>query len=197
LLTGSGMAFPWTVIRDAHLATGSIVEDTQLSIDLLLKGHNPIYCAEAEVSAMLPAQRQAILSQRTRWEHGHLQLILTQTPRLMWGALTQRRPALLAAALDVAVPPLSLLAIVWGLSAAAALAFGQLAGDWLAAGILAVSGGLLFMTILCVNRAFSGRGSWKTLAAVPAYIAVKAPIYARFLWRRQSAWVRTAREGNP
>src|SRR5262249_4132841 len=33
-LMGTGMAFPWAVIRDANLATGHIVEDMRLGLEL-------------------------------------------------------------------------------------------------------------------------------------------------------------------
>src|SRR5688572_3435370 len=38
LLTGTGMAFPWQIIRDAPLASGNIVEDMQLGLDLAVAG---------------------------------------------------------------------------------------------------------------------------------------------------------------
>ena len=43
-LMGTGMAFPWRVIQDAELATGSIVEDLQLGLDLAASGHAPVFC---------------------------------------------------------------------------------------------------------------------------------------------------------
>ena len=33
-LMGTGMAFPWELIRSANLASGSIVEDTKLGLEL-------------------------------------------------------------------------------------------------------------------------------------------------------------------
>ena len=38
LLTGTGMAFPWSVIREVSLASSNIVEDMQMSLDLAIAG---------------------------------------------------------------------------------------------------------------------------------------------------------------
>jgi glycosyltransferase involved in cell wall biosynthesis len=44
LLTGTGMAMPWAVVRDAPLASGNIVEDMQLGLDLAVAGHSSRRC---------------------------------------------------------------------------------------------------------------------------------------------------------
>ena len=114
ILTGTGMAFPWSVIQSASLASGNIVEDMQLSMDLAIAGHPTLFCPDTKVIGLLPQQAQAAKSQRTRWEHGHLQTMLTQVPRLVREALRQKRLDLLVIALDLSVPPLSLLVMIWG-----------------------------------------------------------------------------------
>lgn len=43
LLNGTGMAFPWSVIRSVNLASGHIVEDMKLGLDLTIAGHKPIF----------------------------------------------------------------------------------------------------------------------------------------------------------
>ena len=167
LLTGSGMAFPWAVMSRVHLATGNIVEDMNLSVDLLLTEHAPIFCAEAGVSAVLPTETKAVVSQRTRWEHGHLQIILAQVPRLVWAAIQQRRLKLIAAALDIAVPPLSLLVMIWTVVWLAAFVGGWATGDWLPGSVAIGLGTMFCATTLAVNYAFCPRGSWRTFAARP------------------------------
>ncbi|MEO0408000.1 MAG: glycosyltransferase, partial [Cyanobacteria bacterium P01_A01_bin.135] len=113
LLTGTGMAFPWSVIRSAPLASGNIVEDMQLGLDLAIAGYPPQFCAAARLTGRLPSDKDAAKEQRTRWEHGQLSTLLTQVPRLLKQAALQRRVDLLALALEMAVPPLSLLVLLW------------------------------------------------------------------------------------
>jgi len=43
-LLSNGCAFPWEIIRAAPLATGNVVEDMQLSLDLAVAGKAPRYC---------------------------------------------------------------------------------------------------------------------------------------------------------
>jgi cellulose synthase/poly-beta-1,6-N-acetylglucosamine synthase-like glycosyltransferase len=195
VLTGSGMAFPWKVFRTAKLDGGNIVEDMQLSFDLLIAGDAPSYCGEACVVAPLPKQRNASIAQRTRWEHGHLQTLTRRVPRLAWEAIRQRRPVLLGAAIDLAVPPLSLLVLLW-----AAIAAASGVAAWYGWGAMPfvttlVAGNLLTAAVwAAVRRYGDGVSPWAVVTAVPRYVIEKIPIYVTFVVRRQRTWVRTDRE---
>lgn len=195
VLTGSGMAFPWDVFRRAKLDGGNIVEDMQLSFDLLIAGDAPLYCGEACVVAPLPKQQNASLAQRTRWEHGHLQTLLRRVPRLAWEAVRQRRPILLGSAIDLVVPPLSLLVMLWAAAFVAAATAGC-RNVGFAPLIVSATGGVLLAAAVAATLARFGDGvsPWIVLLAVPRYVAGKIPIYVSFLYRRQRTWVRTDRD---
>jgi hypothetical protein len=70
-LTGTGMAFPWALFRDAPLATDSIVEDLKLGIDFARQGRAPILARDATVWSSA-STLSGTLTQRTRWEGGFL-----------------------------------------------------------------------------------------------------------------------------
>lgn len=195
LLTGTGMAFPWSVLHQVKLASGNIVEDMQLGIDLAVAGQPPLFCGEARVTGLLPQQASAAKSQRTRWEHGHLQTLLKQVPSLLKQAIQQKRQDLLVIALDLAVPPLSLLVLLWLTAASLALGAAVLGITNLPAVILAVEGFLLFSAIIAAWGKY-GRADLPalTLLAVPFYILWKIPLYFAFLVRPQTKWVRTDRD---
>src|SRR5260370_3106152 len=108
-LMGTGMAFPWNVICSADLASGSLVEDLKLGLDLTLARNPPLFCPSAVVTSEFPSTVEGLKSQRLRWEQGHIAMILTTTPRLISRALTHANVNLLVLALDAPVPPLSLL----------------------------------------------------------------------------------------
>ncbi len=196
LLTGTGMALPWSLIHTVSLASGNLVEDMQLALDLALAGHAPTFCAEARVIGALPQQQAAAKTQRTRWEHGHLQTLQTQVPRLTGAALRQGRLDLLALALDLSVPPLSLLVMLWLATSAIALA----ATLWLqlplvAVALLALEGGLLLVAIVAAWAKFCRVDlPFKTLLSVPLYVLWKIPLYLGFLIKPQTKWVRTERD---
>ncbi|HEY9238751.1 MAG TPA: glycosyltransferase family 2 protein, partial [Burkholderiaceae bacterium] len=82
-LMGTGMAFPWPVIRDASLATGDLVEDMQLGLDLAAAGSPPLFYEPAMITSAFPSDPQGARAQRTRWEHGHLSVIARAGPRLL------------------------------------------------------------------------------------------------------------------
>ncbi len=194
-LKGTGMAFPWDIISKANLATGHIVEDLKLGLDLAIAGHSPIFCPEAKVSSYFPQQSQATKSQRTRWEHGHLQMIRTYLPLLLKETVSQKRFDLLINALDLCVPPLSLLLVMWlgimTISSTLAL-FGA---SWIPA-IISATAGFCFLT--AILTAWSGFATeilpLKQLLTVPFYVLRKIPVYLQFLIKPQNTWIRTERD---
>ncbi|MFM7425785.1 MAG: glycosyltransferase family 2 protein [Elainella sp.] len=195
ILTGTGMAFPWSVIRTVSLASGNIVEDMQLSMDLAIAGYPTLACPHTRVTGLLPQQEQAAKSQRTRWEHGHLQTLRSQVPRLLQAALWQRRVDLAAIGLDLLVPPLSLLVMLWAGVMALALLLGLLTQLWLPTGLLLLEGGLIGVAVLAAWAKF-GRADLPalTLLAVPFYVLWKVPLYLAYVIKPQTKWVRTERD---
>jgi len=111
-LTGTGMAFPWEVIQSASLASGEIVEDLKLGLELALKGNPPLFCPAACVVSHFPSTQKGSDSQRQRWERGHLNMILRDTPRLFWNSLASGNFRAMFLTLDLAVPPLFLLVMI-------------------------------------------------------------------------------------
>ena len=71
-LTGTGMAFPWKIIRLADLASGEIVEDLKLGLELARAGYPPVFCPSASVVSYFPSSAEGARTQRERWEQGHL-----------------------------------------------------------------------------------------------------------------------------
>lgn len=193
LLQGTGMAMPWTMFKDAPLASGNLVEDLQLGLDLLLSGHTVRFEEEALFTSAA-ASRSATVSQRTRWEHGQLALAKTYVPRLVRAAFTGRWSAALLA-LDLAVPPLSLLFVLVLTALALTLSTGAWTGDFapfllLASVFLLACGGLLLAWFRWGRALLPGH----LLLGLPAYLLWKLPIYVRFLFRREQEWMRTSRE---
>lgn len=198
ILTGTGMALPWSVMQNASLASGNIVEDMQLSMDLAIAGHPALFCPGTKVLGQLPGQNSAAKTQRTRWEHGHLSTIRTQVPRLVREAFKQRRIDLFVIAMDLSVPPLSLLVMLWGVLMAACFCVGVAVQVWLPAAILAVQGAMISVAILAAWVKF-GRQQLpaRTLLSVPFYLMWKIPLYISYMVRPQTKWVRTERDANP
>jgi cellulose synthase/poly-beta-1,6-N-acetylglucosamine synthase-like glycosyltransferase len=194
-LMGTGMAFPWACISGANLASGHIVEDLKLGLDLTRAGTPPLFCPEALVTSTFPASKEGIQSQRARWEHGHLGVIARELPRLYVDALVRRDLQLLAAALDLSVPPLALLVLlvtaVWCSSLLCYFLTGLRVPVWLAS-----IDAIFFFAAVLLSWLRYGRHivSLGTLALGAAYAFAKIPLYARFLVSRQMNWVRSKRD---
>jgi cellulose synthase/poly-beta-1,6-N-acetylglucosamine synthase-like glycosyltransferase len=194
LLMGTGMAFPWSAIRQAPLASNNIVEDMQLGIDLAIAGHSPLFCLDSRVTGCLPQQQEAAKTQRTRWEHGHLQTLLTQVPRLLTQFVIQRRVDLCAIALDLVVPPLSLLVMIWVAAMGGTLLAGVLGVSWIPAISVGLEGLLILLSIIVAWAKFCRDDiPVQTLLTVPFYILWKIPLYFAFLVKPENKWIRTER----
>jgi hypothetical protein len=98
----------------------------------------------------------------------------------------------LVALAELAIPPLSLLVMLFFLATSSALAL--LSGPWVA---LACSLWMvLFLYVISgqIQRR-APLATWLYLASSPFYVAWKIPLYAAMLIRKKSAsWIRTARE---
>jgi hypothetical protein len=196
-LMGTGMAFPWPLIASAELASGRIVEDMGLGIDLTLAGRAPRFEPRALVTSSFPEPGAASTRQRTRWEHGHIATLLQQGPRLLARGLARGDAACVALALDLMVPPLALLLTLTVVAAAFNGIVGWLLLDFAAPALAsAASLGLLAVAVL-LAWARAGRDLLRLseLACAPVYAAAKLPIYLAFLWGRQVEWVRAKRNG--
>lgn len=196
-LMGSGMAFPWPTICATPLASGQIVEDMKLGLDLARAGRPPLFCPEALVWSHFPGSEEGACGQRTRWEHGHLALIIEEVPSLFWGSVRGQGSGLLALALDLCVPPLALLTVIAVVLFAASLVLGMLTG--LYTPVVATSA-VLAMLVLAVLLSWWHFGRellpFASLLMAFVYILRKLPLYWKFLIRRQATWVRAKRDGD-
>jgi cellulose synthase/poly-beta-1,6-N-acetylglucosamine synthase-like glycosyltransferase len=197
-LMGTGMIFPWAIIEAAPLASGHLAEDMQLGAVLAARGHLPVYCDEALVTSLFPTDSAVQATQRARWEHGHLSVILTQGPAMFKRALQRRSWPLLGMALDMCVPPLTSLVmalmVAWLLAALVVWQTRQLAPIACATSLLlAVAVAVMFAWWRHGRALISGR----EFLSVPLYALAKVPIYAGFIARRQTGWIRTRRDDDP
>ena len=195
-LLGTGMAFPWEVIRSAELATGHIVEDLNLGLDLAAAGHPPLFCPSAIVKSSFPLTLKGAVNQRERWEHGHLGLSLAKAPGLICRALMAGNVGLLALALDIAVPPLTLLGCLNALvllTTSLAVLFGVSPLSF----YIGTVSFTVFLVAVLLAWWTHGRDVLPASSSrlVCSYIFAKLGLYLRLLWHGpNSRWTRTDRQ---
>lgn len=194
-LMGTGMAFPWGLIARANLATGALVEDLKLGLELAAAGHPAMFCPTANVTSEFPATDEGSQTQQRRWQRGHLGMIATEIPGLLLTAIRRRNADLLVLTLDAAVPPLSLLSMT-------VLSFLLLsAGAW-RLGVGSMAFGISLTASLALIVAITGcwvevgRDLLQPVSALTiggAFLR-RIPFYWRLLIRSsRQGWVRTDR----
>lgn len=194
-LMGTGMALPWQVVRRLPPLGEDLAEDMRLGVDLALAGTPPLFCVAGRIESGLPSDAAGFVSQRTRWEQGHLRTLLTHAPRLIASGLRRGRLDALALGLDLLVPPLTLFVFLWLALLALAAPVWALGGPAGPAALLLAGGGVFFGALALGWFVFCrGRVPAAAFAAVPGFVLRKVPIYLRFLTGRgQKSWVRTPR----
>jgi cellulose synthase/poly-beta-1,6-N-acetylglucosamine synthase-like glycosyltransferase len=194
-LMGTGMAFLWQDILLVNLASGHIVEDMKLGVDLTRHNKPPLFLPEVLVTSVFPPTQAATNTQRARWEHGHLSVIVNEAPKLILESIKNKNLGMLGLALDLIVPPLAVLAMLAVAAFLACIFIHQFYAIPLA---LSLSGGLLMALAVGVLLAWLYFGkdiiSFKQLCYSPLYALSKIPLYIKFFFNRQVEWVRSKRD---
>jgi 1,2-diacylglycerol 3-beta-glucosyltransferase len=197
-LVGNGMLFSRGVLADHPWDAFTSAEDLEYSVDLRLAGVRPVYASDARLAAPVVGRGRAAQVQRLRWEGGRFHVVRTRLPLLLAAVFVHRRWSLVDAAVDLAVPPLGLLAAGSLLGAflgvlllAAGVAPWWAVGPWL----VAVAAVPTFVVVgLAAGRA--PRSMWRALSVAPALVV--SELWTRLRLLRglgETTWERTARPG--
>jgi cellulose synthase/poly-beta-1,6-N-acetylglucosamine synthase-like glycosyltransferase len=195
-LFGTGMAFPFSLLVNRDLGNSRLAEDTALGLALASEGFSPLFLSEATIYSHFPALQGAGEQQRQRWEKGHFDNIVDFVPGALFRSLRKRDLNLASLAVDMAVPPLSVLVLLMALCdivGSVAMMFGAPRATF---GIPLLSTLLLVIGILLAWKA-AGRDLLPPgdLIRLPLHAFEKLGFYRRLAsGKRASAWVRTDRD---
>jgi cellulose synthase/poly-beta-1,6-N-acetylglucosamine synthase-like glycosyltransferase len=195
-LVGTGMAFPFSLLVGRDLGNSRLAEDCALGIALASVGYPPLFVSEARVHSHFPVSQAGSESQRQRWEKGHLENIIDLVPGALARSLRDRNLGLAALAVDMAVPPLSLLV----LATAVSVIFGGIAFG-LGAPPAALAIPSLSLLLVAVGTALAWRAvgrdvlPLRELLGIPLHTIRKLAFYHRIAsGKTSSAWIRTDRK---
>ncbi|NWG71978.1 MAG: glycosyltransferase [Parvularculaceae bacterium] len=196
-LNGTGMAIPWKLLASRNLASGEIVEDLVLGLDLAEAGAAPVFCVDAVVRSEFPSTDEAAARQRARWEHGSLRVAIRRAPRLVVRGLLTGDLRLAALAADCLIPPLALFAAALVGSALLALCAAAIGAG--ASLLLAVAAFALFGAATALAWFVHGRDALppRELPRVVSYLLGKVKVYGRDARQSTKTWTRTDRGGAP
>jgi len=192
-LRGNGMILTRAVLARVPHVAFSAVEDLEYGIHLARAGVRVGLLPETVVRGDMPSDAAVAATQRTRWIGGRGAVVRAELPSLLRDGLRQRSALLMDLAIDLAIPPLSLLVMLAGLGSLLSLvSFWD--GD-----ILPVSLWGSAALLLAGHIGVAARGAGRTadlrrvVRVLPVYVVTKALIALRALVAPTTTWVRTAR----
>jgi len=193
LMTGSGMAFPWARFAALDLATGNIVEDLAIGLELIAAGAPPAFEEGAHVWSV-PSNVAGTETQRARWEGGFMATARSTALPLFARGLARLRWPEIWMGLHLMVPPLTLLltinVLVWIVTGLLAL-LGIAAPFHLSSALLAMMLASVLIAWVLAGRALLEP---KMLVRLPFYLFWKLALYARLARKTEKQdWVRTER----
>jgi len=193
-LLGNGMCFTRDIIDRYGWPAKSVVEDLEFEILLNLEGTRVAFDSDARIFAEIPNTFEESATQRTRWDLGKFQIRNKYLPRLLRAAASGLRLNCLDRALELIIPPYS---ILWVLSfalfaLAAAVSWGTIDALFLVwAGVIAAS--ILYVLLgLVVARA--GWRIYRNLLYAPFFILWRVKIIMQgYFSKAADSWVKTER----
>ena len=194
-LKGNGMAFTRGLLATSPHAAYSRTEDLEFGVQLALAGVRVAFAGDAFVWGDMPVTDRVATRQRERWIGGRMEVARQYVGRLLGEALRRRSLLRADTAVDLLVPPVSVLALTAGGGFVLA-ALSWLAG---ASAPLAVWGAACALLGLHVLDAAARAGRAADLVAaalgLPRYAWDKLRITLSAPAGFGGAWVRTARVG--
>jgi cellulose synthase/poly-beta-1,6-N-acetylglucosamine synthase-like glycosyltransferase len=194
-LRGNGMCFTTALLREVPHEAFSVVEDVEYGIRIGERGHRVHYAGEAHVYGEMVSSEKASRSQRARWEGGRLQMARRHALPLLRRALRERDPVLADLAMDVLVPPLSILVAATAVGIATSATLAVITRRPSVALVLFGASGVCLAAYAARGWYVSGTGArgLATLGYAPVYMVWKATLGLRRSRKAPDEWVRTAR----
>lgn len=194
-LLGTGMALPWSLFDRADLATGNIVEDLEMGLELADAGHSAMLVEDAAVWSD-PASAHDTFDQRRRWEGGYLESAAKWAPRIFVQSLVRGDARGLWSTVNLLIPPFTLLVLLDLGALLLSFVAVWLGGLTLWPSVLLIVSILLAgLGLLATSRSGGSRFvSLRGLAQIPIYLLWKIPLYLGFARRgAPKEWMRTRR----
>jgi len=105
-IQGSGFFFSSRVMNLVNFASGSIVEDLELGLNMAEEKVFCKYVSNVTLLSEMPSDFETLQTQKSRWEVGHLNILLNESfPRAL-RAIKQLNPRYFFLICDLSIPPL-------------------------------------------------------------------------------------------
>jgi cellulose synthase/poly-beta-1,6-N-acetylglucosamine synthase-like glycosyltransferase len=201
-LKGNGMCFSRELVDRFGYPATSVVEDMELALIYLHNGIGVKFAPGAQVYGQMTTTRKEADSQRKRWEGGRFTLVREWALPLFLRGIATRNWAKVDAAIDLIVPPLTILVVPAVLGWCLIFSLLEVYSTWveyLAFGIWTMTlAALLFYIAVGLLLTRAPLGVWLQLTAIPLFVIWKSAVYLRMIisqgFKGPSEWIRTGRE---
>jgi cellulose synthase/poly-beta-1,6-N-acetylglucosamine synthase-like glycosyltransferase len=196
VLAGNGMLFSRRILVEHPWNAFTSVEDAEYGLALRLDGVKTVYARGARVYTPSPSTATGATTQSLRWDGGRFALIRTWLRPMLTTMLRRRDWSLAEMVIDLAVPPLGVLALatVLGVVVSALLLMSGLVPVWIGVLWASCAIGLAAGVVLGLVSAKAPGSAYLALLLAPGFLLRKLGIYARLLRGFDPyRWVRTER----
>lgn len=196
-LVGNGMLFSRGLLEAHPWDAFTGVEDLEYSVRLRLAGVPVRFASSAFVYGPAAATRAGARLQRVRWEGGRLHVVQRWLVALGRAAAERRDPALLDAALDLAIPPLGLLFLLsaGGAATTGAAVLAGLVPGWALAPWLVALGLAPVYVFVGLRAARAPSAVFLALAGAPTFLVRKVLTYLLLVRHHDpNRWERSDRQ---
>ncbi|MGZ4665313.1 MAG: glycosyltransferase family 2 protein, partial [Frankiaceae bacterium] len=195
-LVGNGMLFSAQLMKAHPWNAFSGAEDLEFTVELRLHGVRPVFAGDARVWAPIASRGRAAHTQRLRWEGGGLHVRRSRLPAVLNEIVLHRRRRLTDLAVDLATPPLGVLATlaVTGTALGAALWALDLIGWWAVTPWVLTLAAVPAHVLIGLVAARAPASTYRALLHAPALVASEVATRLRLLaGTHADRWERTPR----
>jgi cellulose synthase/poly-beta-1,6-N-acetylglucosamine synthase-like glycosyltransferase len=195
-LLGNGMCFTREIIDRYGWPAKSVVEDLEFEILLNLEGTRVAFDSDARIFAEIPNTFEESATQRTRWDLGKFQIRNKYLPELLRRGFGKLKLNCLDRALELLIPPYSILWVLtftlFALAAAVSWSRGEIDA------LLIVWSGVIAASVLYVLLGLVvARAGWKiyrNLLYAPFFLLWRVKIITQgYFSKAADKWVKTER----
>lgn len=193
-LKGNGMCFSAEIYK-AREWSGSVTEDIEYHMNLVLTGHRVSFAPDARLTAEMPGSLNGAYTQNMRWESGRWKMARQYALPLLKMACFKPSFVALDALMEHLIPPTALLVFSLVVTSSIGLLIGVLSGIWgsfwLGFVLLTVMAFYLWTGLFLVH---APKGVWLSLLYTPQYVIWKLGLILHIsVGKEPQGWVRTGR----
>jgi len=191
-LRGNGMCIAREIAAQFPWNTESLTEDYELHGRLLMAGLRVTFAPEASVLTQLPQSSASVQAQSKRWERGRLETMRSLVPALLRHGLRRRSWSNIDGALELLIPPFSILMAVMLLLFGLSIWSGS--GLLMAMAAIGLAAQCLYTLRGLVLAAKRYPHIYRALLFAPIFVIRRLWLYLAVLTRRSRVqWTRTVR----